>query len=460
MQTNSPSSKAWTLELVDDSPPSGGAGWTVVPGSPAPSAPGPTPIDPLRRLDLPALAPAEAPRAVPAPAPVDAPQRHGSPANAPLGDAIAATPAAAATATTAGDRFLAEAIREMQDGHIDRALWTRALALSGGDKDAATPGYLKARATALKLKRRERVAETSERRARAAQALVGHEGEDEDSGVGPVATERPGWMPASNAKLMRTLLAAGAGAVGLVLVWVFAFPQAPVEPAAAASARPAAAARRDVGPAVVTPEQVAAKARELDDEFTARMQALKEAGNWNVLVLQASEWTRRRPDNANAWGHLSMGYARLKQRDDAYDAAKKAVQLGPEDPSLWRNLGQVTQALNLPDDAIRAYQQAIALNDRDIDSLAQIGVLNTQQGRLPEAKSAFDRVLALIPEDTEALCGQAMIAQKQGRAKDADAIVQKLKASDRGCVDRTAPAAPPATTASVAPGKAAPSGRR
>ena len=81
------------------------------------------------------------------------------------------------------------------------------------------------------------------------------------------------------------------------------------------------------------------------------MQALRDAGNWNVVVLQASEWTRRRPDNANAWGHLSAGYARLRQLDDAYEAGQESgAARRRRIRTLWRNLGQVNQALNLPDE--------------------------------------------------------------------------------------------------------------
>lgn len=471
MEKNASTSDSWTLELVTDPPRTGSAGLTLVPDARPDGTAGPPAADPAPRLELPAPTPAaaprgasaptpaDAPRGTPAPTPADAPQRHESPTRAPAGDATAATPTGTGSAPAGADRFLAEAIREMRDGHIDRALWTRAMDLAGGKKDAATPGYLKARATALKLKRRERAAEASQRRARDAQAEDG----DDGNGSEPAANaKRPSWMPASKSKLT-LLLAAGLGAAVVALVWLFAFPapEAPASVAASApSPRPAAPARRDATPAVPTPEQAAATARALDEEFAARVQALREAGNWNVLVLQASEWTRRRPDNANAWGQLSVGYARLKQRDDAYEAGKKAVQLAPEDPALWRNLGQVAQTLDSPDEAIAAYRQAIARNERDIESLTQIGTLHAQQGRLPEARDAFDRALALIPEDTEALCGQAMIAQKQGRGRDADAILQKLKASDRSCVDRNPPPAAPAVAAGVASGKATPSGRR
>ena len=462
MEKSAITTDSWTLELVNDPPPAASAGLTLVPEGRPDSTAGLSVVDPAPRLELPAPMPAVAPRAAPAPTPADAPQRHEPPADASRGDATAATPAGAGAAPVGADRYLAEAIREMRDGHIDRALWTRAMDLSGGNKDAATPGYLKARATALKLKRRERVAEAAQRRALAALSEPGENGDDGNGGASAAATKRPSWMPAPKSKLT-LLLAAGLGAAVVALVWMFAFPapEAPTSAAASASSpRPAAPARRDAVPAAPTPEQAAATARALDEEFAARVQALREAGNWNVLVLQASEWTRRRPDNANAWGQLSMGYARLKQRDDAYEAGKKAVQLAPDDPLLWRNLGQVAQTLDSPDEAIAAYLQAIARNERDIESLTQIGALHAQQGRLPEAKEAFDRALALIPEDTEALCGQAMIAQKQGRGRDADAILQKLKASDRSCVDRNPPPAAPAATAGVAPGKAAAPGRR
>ncbi len=86
----------------------------------------------------------------------------------------------------------------MHDGHIDRALWTRAMDLAGGDKEAATPGYIKARATALRLKRRERVAKAAQRRALAATSDAGDDGDDGNGGGPATATKRPaGCLPRS-----------------------------------------------------------------------------------------------------------------------------------------------------------------------------------------------------------------------------------------------------------------------
>jgi tetratricopeptide (TPR) repeat protein len=129
------------------------------------------------------------------------------------------------------------------------------------------------------------------------------------------------------------------------------------------------------------------------------VQQLKDTGNWNVLVFYASEWTRKQPDNATAWNELSIGYANLRQFDDALGAVEKAVGLSPQDARLWRNLGQ----------------------------------LNLNLERLPEAGSAFERALALSAEDADALCGAAVVAQRLGQTKDTDAIARRAKAAAGGC---------------------------
>jgi cytochrome c-type biogenesis protein CcmH/NrfG len=129
------------------------------------------------------------------------------------------------------------------------------------------------------------------------------------------------------------------------------------------------------------------------------VQQLKNEGKWNVLVLYASEWTRKDPNNAAAWYELSVGYANLRQHEEAFDAATKAVQLSPGNPLFWRNLGHVNVAVE----------------------------------RLPEAGMAFDRALAVSSDDVDALCGAALIAQRQGRPKDADAIATRVKSLDGRC---------------------------
>jgi tetratricopeptide (TPR) repeat protein len=171
------------------------------------------------------------------------------------------------------------------------------------------------------------------------------------------------------------------------------------------------------------------------EELVGRVQAQEAAGNWNLLVIHATEWTRKQPGNAEAWKVLSLGYVKLRQFGDALDAATKAVQLSPEDFLMWQNLGQVNLALQRPAEALLAFQRAAALNDRDVVSLVQEGKLNAQLGHVPDARIAFAKALAANPEDVQALCGAASIAQKEGRAKDADAMTRQVISLDGRCRD-------------------------
>ena len=68
---------------------------------------------------------------------------------------------------TGFDRFLIAATKEFEAGIVEQPLWVRALAQASGDRTRGTQGYLRARATALRVQKREKRQERSARRARA-----------------------------------------------------------------------------------------------------------------------------------------------------------------------------------------------------------------------------------------------------------------------------------------------------
>ena len=233
METNSPASPSWKLELVDDSRPPVEEPLPVV-------TPGLTLVhDAAPILDLAPLAPGGTPAhgggwspGNPGLTPVDTaapqppvpqppslqpltlqPQSPQPPAPGPAsGETIAPAHSHVHAAPHAplpgGDRYFAEATREFVKGHIDAALWTHALARAGGDEAAARAGYLKARATALKLDRRERRADSMERRVQAARALA-----DLDAGEGD-GVRSAAAAKVANPGRRRLLLAGGAGRGG------------------------------------------------------------------------------------------------------------------------------------------------------------------------------------------------------------------------------------------------------
>jgi Flp pilus assembly protein TadD len=336
-----------------------------------------------------------------------------------------------------GDEFFAEAEREYVAGRVDKPLWARAVALSGGDEAAAMPAYLRARATAIRVAKRAKRREKSLRRGHAA-----HGATDASSVVSAHAETAPAQTPSPRkgiAGLERKYLAWAAGVAGIGLVGALAFlqlggdatqQQSAAIPVARANASSTLSAGVPAGPQIADAQNRADVPKE---DFPRKVQVLKEAGNWNVLVLYAVEWTRKQPANSEAWRTLSQGYFKLHQLGEALDTATKAVELASGDFLNWQNLGQVNLALQRTAEAHAAFQQAATLNDRDVVSLVQAGLLDAQLGRVADARTAFDKALAVNPKDVDALCGATSVAQKEGRLKDAEAITLQLKSIDGQC---------------------------
>ena len=266
--------------------------------------------------------------------------------------------------------------------------------------------YLRSRATALQMRKRN-------------ERTIPH-------GLQPVTkapTARLG--PAAKPLLPkvdggRRKLVYGGAIAGLVMavaiVWLLMSPrnttvavaQQPPVASAAAGAQKVAAAAPTVAPAPPVNEPPAIT-------LEAKVQEFKRAGNWNVLVLYAAEWTRKQPDNPDAWTELSAGYLKLRQWDDAFEAAQKAVQLAPDDLKHWRNFGHVTLVVE----------------------------------RLPEARTAFGRILSTFPDDIDALCGASLVARGENRPKDAEPLAARVKALGVGCDGVFEGVSVPAAAASV-----------
>jgi tetratricopeptide (TPR) repeat protein len=307
---------------------------------------------------------------------------------------------------TTADEFLAKAAKEYQEGRIDSALWRRAVDQCGADASLAIAAYLRARATALQQKQDER----SQRQARSAGSML--DASDRKVESEPqreiVSTTVAGVGPRGvNLKLKYLAAAAAALAFLVAVVWLIASPREsgsvrqPIV-SAAATAPDRSAPQNPLGSEQARVKSAGGGTSQDDPvaTFETTVQQLKNDGQWNVLVLYAAEWARKEPNNAAPWYELSVGYAKLRQLEDALNAATKAVQLSPGDSLLWRNLGH----------------------------------LNLTVERLPEAEIAFDKALAVSADDADALCGAALVAQRQGRPKDADAIAKRIKSVDARCL--------------------------
>ncbi|HEX4882637.1 MAG TPA: tetratricopeptide repeat protein [Casimicrobiaceae bacterium] len=352
----------------------------------------------------------------------DPPRSVSEPLRQPAEPAVAPPPPAAPAHDT--DRFLTRATREREEGIVDAALWSRALSLADGDEAAAVAPYLRARATVLKLAHDRALADIA-RHAPAPRSAA--------ASAAPAVAPVP-IPPAPGARRRPLLLALGAVgvvALGAVAWMLLASPEPAPTPAAATSVRSAQDARLAAAASVPAPVARPDPRAELE----ARVASLRAAGNWNVLVLYAAEWTRKDPQSAAAWHALSEGYANLKQVDEAFEAAKQAVALDPTNGSSLRMLARIYETLERPAEALAAVEQALALDPSHVDALALAGTLYARLARLPEARAAFDKVLAIDPANRASSCGALDVARKQGRTKDADALARAMKAAAIDCAD-------------------------
>lgn len=322
-------------------------------------------------------------------------------ASRPLGD----KPTAEAKAKrdlrmTTSDEFLAKAAKEYQEGHVDKALWRRAADQCSNDASLMVPTYLRCRATSLQLQHKKD---------QSAQILARGAGAKRGAAVGDVESEPSKKFVStrfvgdrsriSKSKVGYVVAAVVAIVATVVVVYMM------VLPPENESARPqfASTVSRMPRPGEKAIDKSAGGTDPASSQPKLEMtvQQLKKAGKWQVLVLYATEWTRREPDNAAAWSDLSIGYAKLEQFGDALDAAKKAAQLSPGEALFWRNLGH----------------------------------LNIELDRLPEAGIAFAKALAVSPDDADARCGAALVAQRQARPKDSDTTIKRVKTNDGSCPD-------------------------
>jgi len=362
-----------------------------------------------------------------------------APAEIELGQSDAA-PTDATVAENASDRFMKEATYHYSKGHLDQALWNRALAQAHGDKDATVGIYLAARATALRVFDRER---RMRKHARATHAV--HRKIDEAKA--PVSLQTENLLRSAFAKY-RVAIVAGAALLLLALgTWLIYSIYFQSEPAVAARSAPANAA---VKPQVQKPAVVAPAGQGARADLMKRIDDLRDAENWNVLVFYLAEWTRQEPANPEAWDQLRAIYVRLKQYDDALLAAKKALDLAPAKARLWQHLGAAYADVGDTDKALSAYEQAVTRDEDDAESLTQIAMLMARQGRVQEAKVAFDRALSVSPGYPTAVCMRSGIAPLSTAPTDAYATGKQIRAIDAQCrgvsepVVQAAPAAPAA----------------
>ena len=339
-----------------------------------------------------------------------------------------------ASGTSGAIDYIAIAKSEFDAGRIDQPLWARAFVEAGGDESSAMPNYLRARATALRLKARVRQAEGANRLARAVTPSHALPGDAASRHVAAAGIRRSAGSDRKPKAWLRSPITILAALICVVVVVTFIIAPSSrdraVEPIAAA--RTAGAIQP--GPAATGGEAISTSPGANQDVRTT-IQRMKEAGHWNDVVARATAWTEKEPQNAAAWNELSIGYINVRRQEDAHAAARKAVELAPKNAEFWRNLAQLSLDLDSPIEALLAFEEATRWNAKDARSLVQAGILNTRLDHLAEAKVAFDSALALNAADVDARCGAAYVAQRQGRSDDSKGSARQPNPTNPACRD-------------------------
>lgn len=319
------------------------------------------------------------------------------------------------------DAYAQQASREYAQGHVDQPLWDRALTQAQGDKTAAAAIYVRARGTALRLMDRHRKLDAT----RPLPAPVA---------VDPAESRRVERRAAFERYRTPALAGIALALVAGVSVFYIFGNEAAREAAIAAPAPLAVAAPAATGAAAAATPAAHAKSEAAESlaALQTKIQALRDAGNWNVLVLYAVEWTRREPDNPAAWNQLRAGYVYLHQYEDALAAAKKAVALAPGDATLWRHLGAVNADIDDPPAAMAAFKEAVARDPADVASLQSIALLATRLGQPQEARAALDRALVAQPGDAVSACLRSGLPGLPP-ARDAYTAQRQVQAVDARC---------------------------
>ncbi|MBL8483194.1 MAG: tetratricopeptide repeat protein [Rhodocyclaceae bacterium] len=182
-------------------------------------------------------------------------------------------------------------------------------------------------------------------------------------------------------------------------------------------------------------EQRAEAQRDLADTKRAVTQLVAEK-DWQGMLARSTEWTRRLPDDAEAWTALGVAQLGLEQAPAAEISFRRALGLDPEatraraaasfalraqnkfaearallqeglavnreSAVLWEQLGAVELALGKPDAARSAYETVLTLNPWSYDATLRLGNLAQQRGDLAGALDNARRYAALRPDSVDA----------------------------------------------------------
>jgi len=121
------------------------------------------------------------------------------------------------------------------------------------------------------------------------------------------------------------------------------------------------------------------------------------------------------------YNHLVQILLEERQYSDAYDAAKRAVEVAPDSCPAYKLKAQAESQIGIFKQARESYARAVELNAGDADSLLGLGLVQKKLFQFTEAVTSFERGIARFPRHPQFYQAYGRMLLEPGTRRDAAA---------------------------------------
>ncbi|HKA06416.1 MAG TPA: tetratricopeptide repeat protein [Gemmataceae bacterium] len=161
--------------------------------------------------------------------------------------------------------------------------------------------------------------------------------------------------------------------------------------------------------------------------------ALMAEFRWIEANAAAAKWTDLQPQSARAWSYRGEILERLRKKNDAVTALRRATELDPSDRRSRFALARML--LETKQSAAEAAGHLDWLHEVDPENVAvvvELAVCREAQGRVDEAEVMLDRVIAQRTQGSKAYYHRGRLELNRGRAAAALPFLRRADDLDPG----------------------------
>ncbi len=132
-------------------------------------------------------------------------------------------------------------------------------------------------------------------------------------------------------------------------------------------------------------------------KLLVRADSLQELESLTARYLQR---TRERPENQNDWGNLANVFRRMGRLNEASQAYKVALSLGPNDLELRNTVAYLSLVTGDTTGALWHYRRLLEQDHTRADTWFNLGIIQVSRGEFGSARRSWENVLRLDPGDS------------------------------------------------------------